>query len=1647
MTPDPIAVVGLGCRFAGGVDSADDLWRLLLAGETTAGPVPPDRWRAYAEQSREQAAALDRVVARGSFRDDVTGFDAAFFGISAREAEQLDPQQRTALEVAWEALEDAGVAPTSLAGTDTAVFLGVGTDDYGRRLLEDLPGITPWTGIGASPCGVPNRVSHALDLRGPSVAVDTACSSSLVAVHSACAALRAGETRLALAGGVMLMTGPGLTAVLTEAGAVGTDGRSKPFDEAADGYGRGEGCGVVVLKRLADARADGDDVLAVIRGSAVRQDGRTEGIMAPSGDAQADLMRAAYAAAGVDPATVGYVEAHGTGTPAGDPVEAGALCRVLARPADRPVCRVGSVKATIGHTEAAAGVAGMIKAVLALRHRWVPATPQVTRPRSDVPWRASGLEPVVRGVDWPDPGHPRRAGVASYGYGGTIAHLVLEEGDPLAAPAAAELDAPAHFALSAASPAALRAQAGRLADAVEANPLPHTAFTLATARAHLRHRAVITAADTDALRAGLTAIAEGTSADAVVTGSARDGGAVWVFSGHGAQWAGMGRGLLDVDPDFTEVIDRLGPVYQAELGTTPREVITADDLGGVDRVQAALCAVQLGLAASWRARGLRPAAVIGHSVGEIAAAVTAGSLTEAQGARLVCRRSALLPRAQGRGAMFLVDLGFDECAEAVADFAGVTAAISASPHSTVAAGDADAVALAAAALTAAGRTVRRVDSDVAFHTDHMRDLARELAVAVADLTPARPGTTLYTTALADPRGGHPQDAAYWAANLRDPVRFAQAVQAAVADGHRTFLEVSAHPVVAHSITETLAAEGVTDGAVVPSLRRDRPEAAMLSSAAAALHCRGVRVDLDIPAGRRVRLPGVAWQHSRFWVERPSPTRPGPPNTLLGAGTDVHGVAAGVWTTTLHTRTRPYPGSHPVLGTEIVPAAVTLLTYLAAGGATGLSDVELHRPVVVPGEDDPARELQVVREGTALRIASRLPGGDWAVHSSARALDAEPRRVLDRDADEPVDAAGVVDRLAELGVAAMGFPWRVDKLTRGEGLLVAEVDADPEGVLRHRGWASLLDAALSTASVVFDGPPALRMPASLDTLAVAGTAPDRAVVVAALDRGRPFTVDVEVLGEDGVPLARLTGLRYAEPEGAAESRPELGETVFDIRPTPVDDPADAVRRVAVADPGLAAALRAAGAEIAVDAAHVLVPTSQDPAESTLALIRAVRDARPGQRVWAVGGGHITAVGRVLATEHPDTFGGVLDLRTPDAAPRLLRHLTRPGAEPVLTLDTGGATAPRAVPLGRSSGAAPACRPDGTYLVTGGLGAVGLAVAAHLAERGARRLVLLGRTPLPPRGAAEDDPVVRAVRAIEGAGATVFAVAADVTDPAAVRAALADLPVPPVRGVVHAAGQVRSAPAVELSEDDLRVVLHAKVEGAKVVDELFPELDFLVLFSSVGPLLGLPGQAAYAAANGFLDALAAQRRARGDTGCVSIAWTSWRGLGMATSAAATDVELDARGSADLTPERSLAALDRVLAARHDLGGGPVAVLPVRTDHPGPRPPLLAALEIDPPAEDGDAPSWTGLTGADLTAELTARATACAAAVLGVDPDSLDADAALGEQGVDSLLGAVLRVRLERLTGVALAPTLLWNHPTTAAIGAHLASRVAPPEGHDT
>ncbi|MEU6148922.1 type I polyketide synthase [Actinosynnema sp. NPDC047251] len=1595
---EPIAVVGVGCRFPGGADTPEAFWELVLAGRDTSGPAPAHRWDWYRDLSPAHESALRRTTARGSFLDDVAGFDAAFFGLSGREAELMDPQQRVLLETAWEALEHAGVPPHSLAGTDTGVYVGFCTADYGRRLLEDLPGIEAWTGIGAATCALADRIAHALDLHGPSLAVDTACSASLVSLHLACQGLRAGDCSTALAGGVNLVVSPGETLSLDAAGALSPDGRSKPFDVDADGYGRGEGCGVLVLRRLSDALRAGDRVLAVVRGSAVSQDGRTEGIMAPSGPAQEQVMRRACANAGIDPATVGFVEAHGTGTRLGDPAEVAALSAVYGR--DEP-CPIGSVKGNIGHLEGAAGVASVVKAVLALERAIVPPG-VVRRLNPDIAWGVNGLRVATETEPWsggprraavsdlprraaePDlprgaavSDQPRRAAVSGFGYGGAIAHVVLEQA-PDREPVPTGPDVPRLYPLSAASPEALAAAAGRLerrlADDV---PLASVGHTLALRRSHLAHRAVVPATGRDDLRARLRVLANGQAVDGVTTGRPVGGlGPVFVFSGHGSQWSGMGRDLLAHEPAFGAALDGVEEVYRREMGFSPQEALRDGDLGDVARTQALIFAVQLGLTAVWRSYGVTPAAVIGHSVGEIAAAVAGGGLDPVDAARLVCRRSLLLRRVAGRGAMAMVGLPSDEVARRLAGRTDVVVAIIPSPASTVVSGEPGAVAEFTAGCRDA--VVREVDSDVAFHSPQMEPLLADLkAVEVLAREPTIP---VYRTALRDPRSRLAPDADYWVRNLRDPVRLSSAVAAAADDGYRVFLEISAHPVVAHSVTECLS--GLDDPAAVGwTLRRDRPDHREFLAALGQAHCHGVAVDWARvhPSGDLVTLPPVAWQHRPHW-RTPQPVtgtrgHDVDAHTLLGARTSVAGSAVTTWRTWLDDANRPYPGSHTVGGAEIVPAAVLAQTFLDACDGHSVADLVMRQPLLTAQR----RELQVVRDGRRLRLASRTdaPDADWAVHAEADIPTERPTTSVPRNANlVPVDTDLVRRRLDAVGVPSTGFDWTIGHLAAGRGRMRAEVRMAPGST-----WAPVVDAVMTIAPASFEGEPELRMAVRAERLDVIG-APPEAFVVDVTPAG-PDTVDA-VVSVDGAVVAVASGLRYPVIGCAGRS---VHRRVW--RPVELTAPRDEHRVVVVGRPD---ALRDTVTESLASAGipwhSVEGPTEFGPldgitdvvvvpdlATGHTVLLDAAAAAKGVARVWCVTVGvrecaddarlaqtPLWGIARALHADQPVT---ILDVDPRRSWASLLPSLLGTDLpDPVVSLREGSAAAPRLVPA--TTRTPVPCRPDGTYLVTGGLSALGLAATRELVARGARRIVMVDNEVLPLRAEWDDvsDADVRrridVIRWCEERGVTVRLTETLVP--------LDDLP--PVRGIVHAQG----------ADGDV-LSLHS----------LYPpgSLDFLVLCTPGAAFLGA-GPVDVTVAGAEHEGLAGLRAA--DTTVLT-----WAGV---------------------TAEEAIAAWD---------GPGFTAVVSDADAIPE----FLREKAIEEAPDDHSAEVVPERLWEHVRREVGVQV----AAEMRLAEDSLDHRRPLVEQGLDSVMGVLVRRRLEKRFGHDLPAVLLWQRPTVTALADHL------------
>ncbi|AEW92432.1 MULTISPECIES: type I polyketide synthase [Streptomycetaceae] len=886
-----IAVIGIGCRLPGGIEGPGAFWEFLTRGGDAVGTVPEDRWAGFAPPDDPALAAVSR---HGAFLADVAGFDADFFGIAPQEAAAMDPQQRLLLEVAREALDHASVPAGSLAGSDTGVFVGISGNEYARLTTADLGAVDAWTPPGSALSVAAGRLSYLLDLRGPSMAVDTACSSSLVAVHHAVRSLTDGESDLALACGVNLLLSPAVTLAFQRAGALAPDGRCKAFDARADGIVRGEGCVVTVLKRLTDAQRDGDRILAVIRATAVGSDGRSNGLLAPNGQAQQALLRRCYPHHGpVDAARVDYVEAHGTGTALGDPIEAAALGAVLGAGRDpRHPLLIGSAKANLGHLEAAAGITGLARTALALWHDEIPPHPHFTTPSPHIDFDALRLRVVTGCEPWPRYHGTATAGVSAFGFGGTNAHVVLEE--PPAPPRSHGPRPPAITLLDAPAADRVRDAAAELADWLRTAPVHRAdpadvAHTLAGRTGRGGHRAAVVARDRDDTVAALTALAAGHPHPHVVTaapGTAGHPGVVWVFSGYGSQWPGMGRQLLDQEPEFAAAVDRLDPLLRRHAGFTLREVTDPGaDLSSPAVVQPALFALQVALAGLWRSYGVRPAAVIGHSMGEIAAAVAAGALDAETGVRVAVHRSRLLAGLSG-GAMAVVDRDAAGLARLAGRLPTLRVAVHASPGQCVVTGSTADIDHLIAEVTADGGLARSLKVAAAGHSPQVDPLLAPLVRALGEVPATGPDHRFYTTVLDDPRALPAFDAGYWAANLRRPVRFSQAVTAAAEDGHRVFVEVSPHPTQHHPLAATLRAAGVHDPVILPTLRRGADETAVFRTSLAALLVHGVPAGpprLLHPGARVTDVPSPRWRHRHHWVgaapqAAPRTTAPGGEST-------------------------------------------------------------------------------------------------------------------------------------------------------------------------------------------------------------------------------------------------------------------------------------------------------------------------------------------------------------------------------------------------------------------------------------------------------------------------------------------------------------------------------------------------------------------------------------------------------------------------------------------------------------------------------------------------------------------------------------------------------------------------------------------------
>jgi acyl transferase domain-containing protein/acyl-CoA synthetase (AMP-forming)/AMP-acid ligase II/acyl carrier protein len=1382
---EPIAVVGIGCRLPGGVCDAASFWQLLRSGNDAIVVVPDSRWDAQKFYDPDIAKAGKMNTRWGGFISDVDLFDADFFSIAPREASRMDPQQRILLEISWEALEDAGLVAEKLRNTATGVFLGISHSDYGRLEARDIAQVDGYMNTGAALSIAANRISYFFDFRGPSLAIDTACSSSLVAVHLACRSLWQHESTLALAGGSNLLLDPGITVSFTKLGAMSPDGRSKTFDASANGYVRGEGACMVVLKPLSKAVRDGDRVYAVILGSAVNQDGRSNGLTAPNGKAQEALLRQAFKDAGVTSDQLGYIEAHGTGTSLGDPIEVNALGNALAdRDAQKPKCPIGSVKTNIGHLEAAAGIAGLIKVALSLHHAERFPSLHFHQPNPLIPFARLSLQVQATLETWPEA--VRIAGVSSFGFGGTNAHIVLQSVPVPAKPDAANAEPPYVLPLSAQQSQAIPLVAKKYAEFLARQSdisLSDLCYNAALRRSHLTHRAAIVFATREQLQERLQILARGEPHYAVARG--REQGKrpkiVFVCSGQGQQWWAMARALLGKEGVFrasVEECDRLlRPYTQWSLC---QELLRDEKKSRVEETevaQAAIFAVEVALAALLRSWQIVPDAVVGHSIGEVAAAHIAGILSLADAIRIVHHRGRLMQKATGLGKMAEVALPYQDVAARVAGYQDrlCIAAVN-SPAATVVSGDAAALAEFTQNLAAQQVAVRPLPVVYAFHSQQMEPYCAELTSAIGTLTLLPSCLAVFSTVRGDSAQAGDFDAAYWAKNIREPVLFYQAIQKMVA-GYDIFVELSAHAVLVRSLREILDAGGAQNSAVITTLRRNKEDMQCLKETVAALYAQGYPVHWPsfYAGGSVLHLPSYPWQHKKLWFQPKSeerqPAADAPSCRIKWRDGDNRCAGSGI------------------ADVEIVDAGGKVMFTIEAA--------HLQRPRL------PLDSL----------VRSRLYEIFWQ--------------------QQPLDQTAAV--------ADSSRHW----------LIFAD----------DKGWADNLQKILQARGVGYSlVTPGTAYAAESDRFTVTPSNPDH------------FRQMVKQLGlhHERLCILHLWSLNLEEVEGVlAAQHLTCGSALSLVQALALEE------RLVQSE----LFLLTRGARSLGSANEIVLPV-QSP-------------------LWGLC--------QVIAGEHPRLRCVCMDLEYAPLKARsgnagyegeandVLMEIAHGGSEKQVAWRRHTRYVARLVrQTPGETHRTPVIRADATYLITGGLGALGLVVAHEMARRGARHLVLLGRRGLTPE----------ATQAVKELGDDVKVMSGDVADGVRMREIFQELAssMPPLKGIIHTAGVVDDGLLLQQTWQRLHQVMSPKIQGAWNLHCLSEgiSLDFFVMFSSVASIINSPCQGGYAAGNAFLDALAHYRHALSLPATV-VNWGPWQETGM-TARMNTKVkeEWQAAGVESMLPE---------------------------------------------------------------------------------------------------------------------------------------------------
>ncbi|MBD3884960.1 thioester reductase domain-containing protein [Phormidium tenue FACHB-886] len=1597
---EPIAIIGIGCRFPG-AKNPEAFWQLLRNGVDAITEVPKERWDVDAFYDPEPGKPGKISTRWGGFLEQVDQFDPSFFGISPREVERMDPQQRLVLEVAWEAIENAGIAPEKLSGSKTGVFLGIGNYDYCRLLARDNTRVNAYDGTGNTLSISANRLSYTLNLRGPSLVVETACSSSLVALHYACRSLQMGESDLSLVGGASLMLSPEPFITYSHARMMASDGRCKTFDASADGYVRGEGCGIVVLKRLSDALEEGDNIQAVIKGSAVNQDGLSNGLTAPNGPSQQVVIREALQNAGVTPAQISYIEAHGTGTSLGDPIEFKALKAVLMQNRqDSQPCWLGSVKTNIGHLEAAAGIASIIKVALSLQHREIPPHLHLKQLNPYISLDDTSFAIPSQCQPWY--GDRRLAGISAFGFGGTNCHVILEEapidsrlptlkfeqGDTEQNPASdtassSSLERLLHLlTLSAKTEPALKELAQSYRDFLATHPedsLADICFTANTGRAHFEHRLAVVTESTEQLSEQLDAFSSGKPAIGLVNrsiNSKKRPKVAFLFTGQGAQYIGMGHQLYETQPLFRQTIDQCDRLLRPYLEQPLLSVLypngTDSRLDQTAYTQPALFAVEYALAQLWRSWGVEPTIVMGHSVGEYVAACIAGVFSLEDGLKLIAERSRLMQALPPNGEMVAVFASETQVTAAIESYRQTAAAeigIAAinGPNSVVISGVQQAIAAVSAILQAEGIKTKKLTVSHAFHSPLMEPMLAEFQKVAAKISYALPTIKLVSNVTGQIATAEIATPEYWCRHIQQPVRFAQSMETLHQQKYELFLEIGPKPTLL-GMGRYCLPEGT--GVWLPSLYPGRGDWQQILQSLATLYVQGVAVDwsrYDQAYPRhRLPLPTYPFQRQRYWAEFP---QDGFAVSSNGNSHSTNGRSTNGHSTNGHSSL----ASSPLLNLLNQEKTQQIVQQLETAGNLSSEELQLLPKLL---------DLLIKPESSLPTTADWLYEVEW---------QAKPRQPVASERN--------------------GFHQS------GSWLIFA----DRSGV--GQALANQLRSQNQSCILVYPGD-------CYETL-VYQTHQNSAH---SIHPTRPADFDrlFQELATGDRPLKGVIHLWGAEAESTDALTPAALEQA-----------------------------QAIGVGSVLLLVQALVKHSPSAAAGLWLVTRGVVSV--GQSLPAVAQASLWGLGKVIALEHPEYWGGLIDLAadtnlvsetesvsktTADTAQKLLLEIEDAQGEDQLALHEQRYVA-RLVRKSLPASLDTALQPDGTYLITGGLGALGLKVAEWMVNRGASHLVLTGRRQISAETQAS-------ISQLEQAGATIHIAQVDVTQEAEVIHLFETIQasMPPLRGVIHAAGVLDDGILLQQNWERFTRVMAVKVKGTWTLHQLTQKLplDFFVMFSSAAALLGSPGQGNYAAANAFMDAIAQRRRSMGLPG-LSINWGPWGNAGMAASLSRQQqMRLAAQGMQTIAPKQGLQVLGQALGQAGQLG-----VLPIEWGtfkqqfSSGKQPPFLIDLLQEATLPTGsEAPQSTeqrefqqrlrqASTGERQTL-LIAYLQEKVAKVLGLSTAHLDPEQPLHELGLDSLMAVELSSLIKTELQVELPIRALVEDPSIASIASHLVNELA-------